>query len=231
MGDFYTAGGATIGSRYLRRFGPKVPDVGFVDYSPAVPAYTEVLNEGGEIIKIYYPAIPAASTDISNYFSAKGSVAGYIRVPYVNKPIFPNSYDKTITARTTGNGTLAAASMFDFEINAIMFDSTLSITEIDVYHTSFGGSGGGSVYSPLTKIGGLTYAGGGAVVYRQRYQVGLSTSTSYTGGTGQSSTVLRLYVKAKGSNGVWSDSPTSNHAAGQKILVFDVILRHYITPS
>lgn len=233
IGGFFTGSASTdnLGSRYLRRFGDKIPDVGYISYSAAIPAYTETINEGGEIIEIRWPYQPATTTDISNYFSPKGTINGFIRVPYVTKPHTPSTYDKLVTGTATGNGNLSASAFFQFEVNSMLFDKSLTVTDISAISSSFGGSGGGSVHIPLTKIGGITHAGGGAVVYRQRYQVGLSTTTSYTNGYGSSTSLLNITLRAKASNGVYSDSPTSNHAPENQLLVLQVILRHSVSRS
>jgi hypothetical protein len=225
--NMFFIGGVDLNRRYLRLFGTRRADVGIYATSSAMGAYTEYINEGGEIITINYPAVPAGQKDLAEIFCPKGYAAGYIYYPYAAAPSPYTTYEHTINGTASGSGTLVASRLFTFDVQAVMLDQASTVTNFNLVSATLIG---GSVYSALNKSGGISRPGN-QVRYLQRYTVGLSTTTSYSGGYGSSEARYRLQFSVTASNGNSSTSAGTSHPTTSQIVTFDVVLYHYVSPS
>lgn len=223
--NYYSPNVADLTARYVRNVGVIGPATGMYQYFPAQPSYTEVINEGGEIIKIYYPPIPASEQDLSQVFAKKGSVAAYYNYPFPTAAISPELIrDKSSTVAAGTSGSITSTHFFSFDCGGVLINTNDTIVSINVASSSLIS---GAIYSPLY-TGNPVRRLSNLVTYRKLFTVGLRTTTTYSSGAGGSEARLRLTLVAQSSSGKLSTAPESPNQ-GQQSPSFDVVLRHTVS--
>lgn len=217
----------------LNRFIPSIqvesilraPDVGYIVNTPYIPAWTETLNEGGELIIIEHPAIPAGSNDLSVLLCKKGTVWGFYNYPRISRPS-PNEINITVNSTVSNqNGTLTGSNMVTFNLPGSLINVNSQIDNFIFTYQVLSGS----VYSAPTKLSLNRLSN--QVTYNQSIRVGLSTNTPYSNGYGSSQAIVRFTAHNKGNNNLYSNAVESPHLSQWKNVVFDVTLTHVVNST
>lgn len=223
--NFFGPDRLDLAARYVRNVGPKAAEVGMLQYIPAKGGYTEVINEGGEIIEIYYPPIPAVEQDLSQVFAKKGSVAAYYNHPMASPPILSErEVHKSSIVAAGSSGNITSTQLFTFDAFGALINTGHTLTSFNVLSSSLLSGG---IYSalvtsnPVRRLSNLT-------TYRKIFTVGLQTTTAYSGGYGSSEARLRLAIATQSSAGYASNAAASPHG-NKNLAVFDVVLRHSVS--
>jgi hypothetical protein len=226
--NYFAPGNQDLASRYIQIFtsnsGPAA-NTGFIVNTPFIPAWTERLNEGGEVIIIEHPAIPASSNDLSALFAKKGTVWAYYNYPRAFPPPSNELTFNLDAIVSNQSGSVVGSRLFSLDALGVILSPSVTITEVVFVSTQVIS---GSVYRAVSK-GSLTRDPRNSVRFLQRFTIGLSTNTTYSNGAGASQARTRITMFVRASNGL-----NSNDAGGLQNganITFDVVLNHTVTFS
>lgn len=224
--NYIAPNGVDLRNRYVWFMGTAQRNTHMIVSTPFIPARTETFNEGGEIITVNYPAIPAGEKDLSQIFARKGNVAAYYNYPYILTPPdieIIRSFEGTVPS---GTGTLTLQQNITFNLGSVMVDPNLAVSQHVL--SPFQVISGTLVSS---SVGSVVRATAGSARFGQSITFTMRTVTSYNTDGGYSEARVRVTAYAVGSNGLRSDASDSPYPAHQKTTTFDVVMRHTVRIS
>lgn len=227
----YFVGSQDFSQRYLATLAENI-NTGYSVTWPATPykpAWTEEINEGGEIIYIYHPAEPAqpaGDRDIGTIYTPKGKIANYYNYP---RNVIPapsdNTYTVTLEKPDTESGTVTAAKLFNCRIITQVINDADPIVQLVVISNTVTG---GSMYQALSVSAPTKIA-------PQKWQtiltIGLSVTTPYTSGYGRGAVhaAIKYYtITASGKRSDVSFSPYMKPPYGVVQHTATISLYHHI---
>ena len=177
-------------------------NVGHEKERPYIPAqsYCETEPDGSQVC-IDIPAVPAGWNDLCRYFAKKGSIAPIYNYPY--RPPNGGGGGHTVESEVSPNynGSLGAGYVFNGYIRFAIWQSSRTITDIDLMSIS----GDYNSYS----LGSVQYQGieSGKRIWRRAISVNMSAVAQVTNGFGIGSQSCTFHFRARASSGKWSNDP------------------------